>query len=191
MEEESKALCRVVEEKLFPAKIALAVDVHSGFGVKDRLWFPYAHSHKPFPWLAHTHALKELFDQSYPHHFYEIEPVSRQYTIHGDLWDYLFFKKYGEDLSRLKEDGDIFIPWTLEMGSWMWVKKNPLQIFSKSGVFHPIKPHRTHRILRRHLGLFDFLHRSLLSPEAWSRLEEKGRQKSFHQAVELWYNESK
>ena len=62
--------------------------------------------------------------------------MSRQYTIHGDPWDFLF------EENRKKEGHGMFIPFTLEMGSWMWLKKNPLQVFSKDGVFHPTLPHR-------------------------------------------------
>lgn len=183
MEVEAKALCRVAEEKLFTSRRAFAVDVHSGFGAKDRLWFPFAHSRKPFPLLPEAYALKRLYDKTYSHHFYEIELVSRQYTIHGDLWDYLFLKHQSE-----RKPSEFFIPWTLEMGSWIWIKKNPIQVFSKFGVFHPIKPHRYHRILRRHLTLFDFLHRSLLSPEIWTELTQEQREKNRQEALKLWYD---
>src|SRR5690606_31305899 len=108
---------------IFSSKMAITLDVHSGFGAQDRFWFPYATSHKPFPQLPETLALKRLFDESYPHHFYRFEPMSAEYTIHGDLWDYLF-KKHQEE----KRAG-VFLPYTLEMGSWLWLKKNPLQIF--------------------------------------------------------------
>lgn len=181
MEVEAKALMRVVEEELLSSRISLAVDVHSGFGAKDRFWFPYAHTKKPFPLVAETFALKSLFDQSYPHHFYAIEPVSRQYTIHGDLWDYIF------ESNRQKPGAGFFLPFTLEMGSWQWLKKNPLQVFRRDGVFHPTLPHRRHRILRRHLSLFDFLHRSILSPEAWAHLLESQKNQYLNQAMELWY----
>jgi hypothetical protein len=159
-EKETLALFKMVREQLYPSSFSMALDVHSGFGAKDRLWFPFGHSHEPFPHVAEAYRLKLLLDQTYPHHFYVVEPVSRQYTIHGDLWDELY-------LNSLKETPGNFLPWTLEMGSWNWLKKNPLQIFSKSGVFHPMKPHRRLRILRRHLTLFDFLHRSLLAHEKW------------------------
>lgn len=185
MEIESKALCKVVEEQLFPSKLAMAIDVHSGFGAKDRLWFPFAYSEKPFPFLAEAHAFKSIYDQTYSHHFYEIEPVCRQYTINGDLWDYLFLKKY-ESSANSK---GVFIPWTLEMGSWMWVKKNPLQVFTKFGVFHPIKPHRYNRILRRHINLFDFFHRSILSAQSWSELSPASYKEHLNKAKRLWYKD--
>ncbi|MBX3022738.1 MAG: DUF2817 domain-containing protein [Bdellovibrionales bacterium] len=178
---ESQALHEVVRSELLTSKVSLAVDVHSGFGAKDRFWFPYAHSRRPFPNLPEAYRLKELLDQTYPHHFYAYEPMSRQYTIHGDPWDYL----YEENRKEVKHG--FFLPFTLEMGSWMWLKKNPLQVFSKGGVFDPVLPHRRKRILRRHLSLFDFLHRVILSPEAWLIQSDQARAQNLKKALELWY----
>ena len=181
MEIESKALIEVVEKELLTSPISLAVDVHSGFGALDRCWFPFAHSRKPFPYLPEAYGLKRLFDRTYAHHFYSFEPVSRQYTINGDLWDHIFLE------NRLKAKHGFFIPFTLEMGSWNWLRKNPFQIFQRGGIFHPIKPHRRNRILRRHLNLFDFLHRAVLSPEAWRPADTLQTDEYDRQARELWY----
>jgi len=181
MEEEAQALCEVVQKELFPSQLSIAVDVHSGFGVRDRFWFPFAHSKKPFPHIAEVYALKSMFDSTYAHHVYDIEPVSRQYTIHGDLWDYLFLKHMESNKAPS------FFPFTLEMGSWLWLRKNPMQIFTKYGVFHPIKPHRMQRIMRRHITLFDFLHRSLLCKSAWLNMTDEERKTRTAKAMELWY----
>lgn len=184
LEPESQALYGMVEKYLFPSRFSFAIDVHSGFGTKDRLWFPFGHVHEPFPHLAEAYRFKLLFDQTYPHHFYDLEPVSSQYTIHGDLWDDLYFRS-------LSTDSGVFIPFTLEMGSWNWLKKNPLQIFQKLGVFHPLKPHRHHRILRRHLNLFDFFHRSLLSQKNWWPSDSRDRELLEKRAKEIWYKDKK
>ncbi len=181
MEIEVKALMEVVEQELLCSSCALSVDVHSGFGAKDRFWFPYAHTRRPFPYLAEAYAMKEIFDQTYPHHFYAFEPMSRQYTIHGDPWDYLF------EENRKRKDAGFYIPFTLEMGSWLWLKKNPLQVFWKDGMFDPRLPHRRSRILRRHLNLFDFLHRAVLSPDGWLRQSDDLRMQNTRKALELWY----
>lgn len=181
LERESLALYKMVETQLFPSKLSMAIDVHSGFGAKDRIWFPFGHCHEPFPHLAQAYRLKLLLDQTYPHHFYDMEPVSTQYTIHGDLWDDLYFKSQ-------KSAKGAFIPLTLEMGSWTWLRKNPLQIFQKLGAFHPLKPHRHHRILRRHINLFDFFHRGLLSQENWWPKEESEIRRLEKKAKEIWYH---
>ena len=40
MEKEALALCRIVDKHLFNSPLSIALDLHSGFGIKDRLWFP-------------------------------------------------------------------------------------------------------------------------------------------------------
>lgn len=181
MELENRAVARFVEKELFTAKRSMAVDLHSGFGARDRLWFPYAHSIKPFPDLGKAHALKALFEETYPNHFYVLEPVSSQYTIHGDLWDHLY------EENRKRANHNFFLPLTLEMGSWIWLKKNPMQIFWPSGLWHPIKPHRFQRIMRRHLNLFDFLHRAMVSNSHWMNLTHEEEELHHKKGVKLWY----
>ncbi len=181
MEPEARALCTVVERELFPSRLSLSIDLHSGFGSVDRLWFPYAKSRKAPPNLLEIVALKRVFDRSYPNHFYRIEPQAAQYTTHGDLWDWLFDRK----LSR--SPGELYIPWTLELGSWIWLKKNPRQLFSSLGAFNPVQPHRIQRILRRHLTLFDFMHRAVISPEPWTKLEDTDRAQLLRRANDQWY----
>ncbi|MGZ3809736.1 MAG: zinc carboxypeptidase, partial [Bacteriovorax sp.] len=65
---------------------------------------------------------------------------------------------------------NIFIPWTLEMGSWIWLKKNPMQLFSKTGLFNPVAPHRYQRTMRRHYILIEFFTRLAQNPiTAWTK----------------------
>lgn len=184
MEKEAQALCRVVHQQLFEAPLSIAVDLHSGFGIHDRLWFPYASTQTPFPGIAEAYALKQLFDRCYPHHFYKIEPMSQEYVISGDLWDYL----YDDFVDRHGSSKRTFLPLTLEMGSWLWLRKNPTHLFQRHGLFHPLLPHRQQRILRRHLTLFDFLYRSLLYPSQWTELDPQQQQLHRRQALALWYD---
>lgn len=164
MEPEARALADFVKKELFPSKMALSIDFHSGFGLQDRLWYPYARTTEPFPRINEALSLKRLFDRSYPHHIYTVEPQSLNYTQHGDLWDYLF-----DEHRAHAQNGGVFLPWTLEMGSWQWVKKNPKQLFSLAGPFNPVKPHRYRRIMRRHVPLIDFFLRAALNHPAWVR----------------------
>lgn len=183
MAKESQALCRVVREKIFPSKLSVVIDIHSGFGLKDRFWFPHATSRKLFYKIGNVMAFKDLFDHTFPNHFYVIEPVSQQYTIHGDIWDYLAEEYYSNYRNA-------FFPWTLEMGSWTWLKKNPIQLLNKSGLYHPMIKHRSQRVLRRHFTLFDFTQRSILFPEQWMDLNDS-QEKHFTQlAKEKWYSEN-
>lgn len=180
LEPESEALIEFVTSQVFGSQAAIALDVHSGFGFRDRLWFPYARTRQPFPHTAQMYALYELLNQTLPHHVYHTEPQSRAYTIDGDLWDHL----YDESCER---GGGVFLPITLEMGSWTWVRKNPRQLFTLPGTFNPVKRHRLQRTLRRHLLLIDFLHRAAVGHHAWASLDESHRQRCLSLALNLWF----
>ena len=179
MEPESSALCDVVRRELLGRPFSLAVDCHSGFGMRDRLWFPYAHRRTPIAHLAQLHALHEIFRQTHAYHPYVFEPQSHQYLAHGDLWDHLY-RLAGETTST------VFLPLTLEMGSWLWVKKNPRQLFSVSGMFNPLIEHREHRVLRRHVPLLEFLIHAAAGHRRWL---PEGETLTWHrrQALARWY----
>ncbi len=186
MEMEAQTICNFVERELFHASVAISVDIHSGFGRIDRLWFPYARSRKPFHHLAEIMAFKELLDRTYPNHVYQVEPQSQQYTTHGDLWDYLYEKHHQQaDPTR------IFLPLSLEMGSWMWVKKNPRQIFNVLGAFNPFIEHRFKRVLRRHILLLDFMFRAAGSHQAWRPSEPLRTEELRSKAKLLWWPATK
>lgn len=182
MEAESQALCQVVEEELLAREFSIALDCHSGFGINDRIWFPYAHTAQPIEHLPEIHALKEIFDQSNASHRYIFEPQSRQYLAHGDLWDYLYQRAGSQPARR-------FLPLTLEMGSWLWVKKNPRQLFSRHGIFNPLIEHRLQRVLRRHMAWFDFLTRAACSHQHWIP-SNQSRQVHRDRALAHWYQKS-
>ena len=160
MEPEARALVELVEAEVATAPFAVALDCHSGFGFVDRLWYPYARTREPLPDQPAIAALGRLLDTTLPNHVYRLEQTAQAYTIRGDLWDYLY------DRRRAAGPG-VLLPLTLEMGSWAWVRKNPLQGLSSLGRFNPIKPHRQRRTLRRHLPLLDFLLAATASHGAW------------------------
>ncbi|GGO76131.1 peptidase M14 [Marinobacterium nitratireducens] len=178
MQPESQALCDLVTAQIADAPFTLALDCHSGFGMRDRIWFPYAGSQRMLEHAAEVHALTRLFERAQPHHPYVIEPQFHQYRTHGDLWDYLYAQ-------QRERQGGIFLPLTLEMGSWLWVKKNLRQLTSFKGLFNPLVPHRHKRILRRHSLLFDFLIRATRSWQSWLP-DEDSRARHQRQAVRRW-----
>ena len=158
METESTALLQVVHEQLASRPFSLALDCHSGYGFDDSLWFPYAKTRRLMANLPEMFALKTMLEQSHPHHDYRFEPQSNQYLLHGDLWDHAYDHAPA---------GHVFLPMTLELGSWLWIRKNPRQLFSRHGIFNPIKVHRTKRVLRRHADLLDFLARAAFAAPNW------------------------
>lgn len=179
MEAESSALCEVVRRELHPRPFSLALDCHSGFGMRDRLWFPFAHKRAPIAHLAQLHALYEIFQQSHMHHPYVFEPQSSQYLAHGDLWDHLY-------LQAQERGAGVFLPLTLEMGSWLWVKKNPRQLFSRDGIFNPLIQHREDRVLRRHLPLLQFALHAAAGYRLWMP-EGQAHAQHHQQALARWY----
>jgi hypothetical protein len=180
MEVESRALCDFVEQEVFPSSFAIGLDVHSGFLAGDRIWFPYAGTRALFPNTPELWALKHLLHETHEHHVYTVEPQSLNYTTHGDLWDYLY------DQYRAANPSGVFLPLTLEISSYLWYRKNPRQLFSRSGLFHPIKHHRLARVQRRHKTLFDFLSRAVFSCDNWLPRDEAHRAALHREAEQDW-----
>ena len=177
MQAEAAALCGIIREELLPRPFSIAIDCHSGFGLHDRVWFPCAHTVRPIEHLPEILALCRTMDDTLPHHRYIVEPQSCQYLTHGDLWDHLYLGA---------PPGRVFIPLTLEMGSWLWVRKNPRQLLSRHGLFNPMIEHRQHRVVRRHVGWLDFITRAAFSHQRWLPAGEQ-RESLRADALARWY----
>ncbi|MGR2769757.1 MULTISPECIES: DUF2817 domain-containing protein [Photobacterium] len=181
MELESRALIQAVLSETRQSPLTIALDFHSGFGNKDRLWFPYAKSRlQPIADIGALFHLKTLFFNAFPHQNYLFEPQTKHYTCHGDLWDHLY------DLASARHQS--LLPLTLEMGSWRWVRKNPLQLLDRIGLFHPMKPHRVDRVLRTHLTLTEFMMSAAYSYTSWFLSDANADYA--RQAISLWYPQS-
>ncbi|MBL4606729.1 MAG: DUF2817 domain-containing protein [Pseudomonadales bacterium] len=154
MELESKALVQFCQRFTDQSPFVLSLDVHSGFGLHDRLWYPYGCYNKDFPDFDQFARMYHAFSETFPYHVYKTESQADSYGIHGDLWDFITLEN-----QRRHAHGTppTLIPLTLELGSWRWVKKNPIQLLGKGGMFNPVKRHRYERTMRRHYHLFDFL----------------------------------
>jgi hypothetical protein len=160
LEPETQMVFDFCQKHFFQSKQVITLDLHSGFGFKDRLWYPWSSSNDPFPHEESVLKLKNLIQKTYPFHVYTIENQSINYSNHGDMWDWMYqeYQKQGP--------GD-YLPLTLEMGSWLWVKKNIWQVFSWGGLFNPVKKHRYARTMRRHNPLFDLLLKASLYHNTW------------------------
>lgn len=167
-EEETKTLEKIVQRQIFTRSAALVLDVHSGFGMRDRLWIPYAFRKKLIGNIHQYVALKKLWERCFPSHDYIFEPQALHYVSHGDLWDYF-------SLQSSSFDCQCFLPLTLELGSWNWVKKRPQQIFNFAGLFNPQKPQRLSRVLRRHIVLLDFLLSAATNHKNWLPTEQQAK----------------
>lgn len=151
------------QKNFFQSKRVITLDLHSGFGLKDRLWYPWSTSTVPFPREENVLKIKSMLEEAYPFHVYTVEHQSINYSNHGDLWDWIY-----QSYEALNPDG-YFLPLTLEMGSWLWVKKNPMQVLSWDGLFNPIKKHRYARTMRRHHQLLELLLKASRYHESWAR----------------------
>ena len=186
MQPESQALTDTMLTALKGQRHCISLDCHSGFGYKDRVWFPYAKSVSPWPAIAEAHALTELFERTYPaHDVYLFEPQAHSYTTHGDLWDYIY------DAYMADQPDGLSLPMTLEMGSWLWVKKNPRHLLRYHSLFNPILPHRHRRILRRHFTLIEFLMSAVRSMSTWAPDNSQDKFRREQAALERWYRSEK
>ncbi|NRA65444.1 MAG: DUF2817 domain-containing protein [Pseudobacteriovorax sp.] len=182
-EPETQILKQFFIDNILPSNFTVLLDIHSGFGLLDRLWFPYAYSKEVFPEAYRVVALMELLNHCFPDHIYKIEPQSRTYITHGDLWDYFYL----EFENKKRRSEQVFIPLCLEMGSWHWIRKNPKQVLSPLGIFNPILPHRLKRIQRRHLTLIDFLLKAINCDEEWAKPPPGQKKYLEKKARERWY----
>jgi hypothetical protein len=187
MQPEAEALCALIQSQIRDAPFSLSLDCHSGFGMCDRLWFPYAGSRRMLEHAAEVHAMVQLYERANPHHTYVFEPQCHQYRTHGDLWDYLYQQQLQQAVNRAGTTrSQVFVPLTLELGSWLWVRKNLRQITRFGGLFNPVVPHRHKRILRHHNPLFDFLIRATRSWQHWLP-EGVSRAQQQQLALQRWY----
>ena len=159
-------------------RMMMAIDFHSGFGFRDHIWIPHAYRKQPIDDIGSYMSLKLLWERNFPHHNYVFGPQAMHYLSHGDMWDYFYL--------RCRERGCRLLPLTLEMGSWLWVKKHPRQLFSFAGLFNPTVPHRHARVLRGHLLLIDFLLAACRNSAEWLTHGEQDRQMQ-QIAQTLWY----
>ncbi|GIU07582.1 MULTISPECIES: M14 family zinc carboxypeptidase [unclassified Shewanella] len=177
MERETSALVNYVNSLLATSSSVIALDAHSGFGISDHVWFPYASRQSPMDQIGRIYRLKQAFESSFPHHnHYRFSPQSLIYQTHGDIWDYLVAQNHSVP----------FVPLTLEMGSWSWVKKNPRQLFNFAGLFNPQKTHRYHRTLRKHTVFMQFL-MDMAASRTLEKLSDKQLHKLDSLAYQLWY----
>lgn len=193
LEYENIILKDFVVKNMMPSPFAMSVDIHSGFGWHDRLWYPYGKSHQPFDQTRITSVFARYLKLSHPYHRYIVEKQSDSYLINGDMWDYIYDvhkELYGSSLNLCTEDQrsntheskNIFIPWTLEVGSWSWLLRKPHRIFSTSGLFHTEKTTNKYAFtMRKHWGLLDFFQRMTIHYRTWVREQEP--KKSLDRAV--------
>lgn len=168
LEPESRTLSRTVFEKFFHVKNAIlpVLDLHSGFGTVDNVWWPYAYTHKPCEDTPTYEKVAAYLRDHCGHINFSYGPQSESYTTHGDLWD-KFYDHYRELHSEAANWDSKFLPITLEVGTWSDIKEEPLKIFSKKGIFRPAEQNKNEMLTRYRGFLRDFVRLALTRPKDW------------------------
>jgi hypothetical protein len=157
LQRESRALYRFLREYAWKnRRIHTALDIHSGYGAQNYLWWPYSYSKQRVPHASvFEHMAAELAAR---HPLYRIEPMSLSYQTHGDLWDRALLEFEAAKLKGWIARKNLFLPLTLEIGTWQELKKNPFRMLQKGKIFNP-PPQSRKAYLREHRQLiWDVLH---------------------------------
>lgn len=159
---ETRALFRFLREDFLRRrkKIHMALDIHSGYGSQNYLWWPYSFSNKKVFQEEAFESIAAGLRAKHP--LYRIEPMALSYQTHGDLWDYalLDFEKRQKE----KPGKSLFLPFTLEIGTWQELKKSPSRLFTPEKIFNPPKSSRKAYLKEHRQLIWDFLHLHVRRP---------------------------
>ncbi|EOQ88597.1 zinc carboxypeptidase [Leptospira yanagawae serovar Saopaulo str. Sao Paulo = ATCC 700523] len=159
LQSESRVLDRFFYEYLLNAENEMipVVDIHSGFGTIDHVWWPYASIHRPCADEPLFQKMANHFTNSLNHYLYRFGPQSETYTTHGDLWDRLYDLFLERANSKTNAQNSRFLPLTLEMGTWSDIKIDPWKIFRKRGIFNPARESKQKSIISHRKFLSDVM----------------------------------
>ncbi|HMV45692.1 MAG TPA: carboxypeptidase [Leptospiraceae bacterium] len=169
LESEGRAAYRFTKKYFFNNKTAIMplIDIHSGFGSIDHVWWPFAFTtdackdEKIYKKMAWHLKEKNL------HSAYEYGPQSETYTTHGDLWDLLYLEYQNKiESENLKSR---FLPWTLEIGTWSDIPLEPSKLFRKRGIFNPAKENKQAVIRNYRNFLRDFIRLASYKVSHWMK----------------------
>ena len=169
LEPESRTLYRFVYESFFNVKDQLipVVDVHSGFGSVDHVWWPYAGTKEPCRDDALFQAMGRFFKIQAGHSHLNFGPQSESYTTHGDLWD-LFYDHYWKLHESERKWKSRFLPLTLEVGTWSDLRENPTKVFNRKSIFNPDGQKKRDTIARYRKFLRDLFRTALTRESDWN-----------------------
>ncbi|EMJ90645.1 M14 family zinc carboxypeptidase [Leptospira alstonii] len=171
LEPESRALFRLVQESFFEVKdvIIPVVDLHSGFGTVDNVWWPYAYTKAPCPDTSLYQKIEEHLKHHCGHIHFQYGPQSETYTTHGDLWDRLYDQYRDYHDKRFSHWTSKLLPLTLEVGTWSDIQEDPSKLFRKRGIFNPASFNKIETVTRYRSFLRDFVRLGLTKPKDWER----------------------
>lgn len=167
LEPESRALFRYLNQYFFSidSQVLPVMDLHSGFGTIDHVWWPYARTKNPCVDTPVYEKISEYWKVQRKHTRYKFGPQSETYTTHGDLWDR--FYDHFQSKKQKEKRTSLFLPLTLEVGTWSDLKENPGKIFRKRGIFNPAKDNKFSTIVTYRDFLRDFVLLSQSNVKDW------------------------
>lgn len=174
-ERETRALFRFLHEDFLRRRkrVHLALDIHSGYGSTNFLWWPYSYSNKPvFQERAFESVATELRKR---HKMYRIEPMALSYQTHGDLWDAALIDFENRVNGKKRHPLSLFMPFTLEIGTWHELRKSPTRLFNRETIFNPPRESRKAYLKAHRALLWDFLHLYTRRPERRAFLKANRR----------------
>ncbi|EQA70493.1 M14 family zinc carboxypeptidase [Leptospira noguchii] len=138
LEPESRALIRLVHKFFFEVENAILpiLDLHSGFGTIDNVWWPYAYTKSPCPDTSLYQNVRKHLKHHCGHIHFQYGPQSETYTTHGDLWDKVY-DQYNDCHKNTLNWNSKLLPLTLEVGTWADLREDPSKLFRKRGIFNP------------------------------------------------------
>lgn len=162
LEIESKIFMNFIDEYFFGLSnnsLAFVLDIHSGFGFKDRMWWPYAFTKEKCPDDLLYRKMADYLRNECKQQAFIYEPQSKNYTTNGDLWDKAYIQ-FQEGKKKMMDPK--FLPWTLEIGTWNHIKARPQKIFKKRALFNPHFQDKKSTFLKYRKFLKDFIRMSML-----------------------------
>ena len=168
LEPESRALYRFIFQSFFATKGRLmpVVDVHSGFGSVDHVWWPYASTKEPCRDTPLFESMGRFLKIQAGHSKLNFGPQSESYTTHGDLWD-LYYDHYWKYHESDKNWKGRFLPLTLEVGTWSDLRESPTRMLNRKNIFNPDAERKQQTIQRYRKFLRDLFRVSLTSEKDW------------------------
>ncbi|TGM34823.1 M14 family zinc carboxypeptidase [Leptospira biflexa] len=166
LQTESRVLDRYFHEYFLNAENQMipVVDIHSGFGTVDHVWWPYASTHDPCADELLFQKIGHHFTNSLNHFLYRFGPQSESYTTHGDLWDRLYDKFQSISKASQIPKTSRFLPLTLEIGTWSDISLDPWKIFRKRGIFNPARESKQKSIISHRRFLSDVIRLAKMDP---------------------------
>lgn len=154
MQLENRILKRFIKERvLTPNNFVPVIDIHSGYGKSNHLWWPPAGKLKPLDEEQRFQDVADFIREKQYINQYAMHRQNLSYRVHGDIWDLLFEES-------IKENSGI-LPFTLEIGTWHSIR----QLWKPRDLFKPPKSIRSfairsHRDLLKKFAEYELLLRN-------------------------------